>query len=542
MKARYLIAMLYAEHLSLFGEPGELLDALNEIDHTSDPYKTVYEQTMRRITSDNHPNSKTNLALTILCYTFFAKRPLRIDELSHALAVKAGSTTFDDDRIFDVSEAIVRSCAGLIVLDDTNNTVNMFHKTLHDYLVDHHNKWFPDGGEPLGRTCISYLSLDDFADGPCPEVDSEQNGNSKAFVRYGVRSKVLAQDRTTPLGKRLVTYPFYQYAAEHWHTHIRGTDSETADVVLRFMTDGKKVSASRQVCDFMTPIENTGIQVAARSSLERSLVHCLQRHGSPLHYVNVRDQYGRTLLSYAAQMNSVEAVRLLVNAGADLNMTSEEPGDEGLTPLLYAAHEGHEDTVIALLDSGADVRSKDHAGRTALAHAIYHDFQAVARILLERGCDPNSEDNLQQTPLGGAAWSDFVEIVELLLKRGAQVNYKNDRGDTALFYAARKGHEGTVELLLKHGAQVNYKSDYGETPLLSAAQWGHEGTVELLLKHGAQVNCKNKRGDTPLLLAARCPSSKVMALLIAGGAEETAEVSREYDKALEEQRTREALW
>ncbi|THW96521.1 hypothetical protein D6D15_00923 [Aureobasidium pullulans] len=70
----YLIAMLYAEHLSLFEEPGELLDALDEIDHTSDPYKTVYEQTIRRITSDNNPKNKRNLALTILCYSFLAKR------------------------------------------------------------------------------------------------------------------------------------------------------------------------------------------------------------------------------------------------------------------------------------------------------------------------------------------------------------------------------------------------------------------------------------------------------------------------------------
>ncbi|THW80736.1 hypothetical protein D6D17_09829, partial [Aureobasidium pullulans] len=506
-KGVYLIAVLYAEHMSLFLDIGEVLIAFDNIDRSSDSYKTVYEQTLRRVTSDDNPMSKRNLALTVLCYLFFAKRPLRIEELSHALAVREGSVYFDEDHIPDVA-VIIRSCAGLIVLDDSSNMVNMFHKSLHDYLVEYHTDWIPNGDEIFGKTCISYLSLDNFADGPCPEVDSEQNGNSKAFVRYGVRSKLLAQDRTTPLGKRLVKYPFYQYAAEHWPKHIRGTDSETADVVLRFMADGKKVSASSQVYDFMTPIENTDIQVAARFWLERSLVHCLQRHRSPLHYVNVRDQYGRTLLSYAAQMNSVEAVRLLVNARADLNMKSEEKDDEGLTPLLYAARGGHKDTVIALLDSGADVRSKDHEGRTALAYASSHGFQAVARVLLERGCDPNSEDSCQRTPLCLAANSLYVEI---------------------------------VELLLEHGAQVNYKGDSGETPLLHAARRGHEGTVELLLKHGAQVNYKNEIGETPLLLAARCPSSKVMALLIAEGAEKTAEVSREYDKALEEQGTKEAL-
>ncbi|THY18268.1 hypothetical protein D6D00_08173 [Aureobasidium pullulans] len=506
-KGVYLIAVLHAEHMSLFVDIGEVLIAFDNIDRSSDSYKTVYEQTLRRVTSDDNPMSKRNLALTVLCYLFFAKRPLRIEELSHALAVRQGSVYLDETHIPDVA-VIIRSCAGLIVLDDSSNMVNMFHKSLHDYLVEYHTDWIPNGDEIFGKTCISYLSLDDFADGPCPEVDSEQNGNSKAFVRYGVRSKVLAQDRTTPLGKRLVKYPFYQYAAEHWPKHIRGTDSETADVVLRFMADGKKVSASRQVDDFMTPvttIENTGIQVAARFSLERSLVHCLQRHRSLLHYVNVRDQYGRTLLSYTAQMNSVEAGRLLVNAGADLNMKSEEKGNEGLTPLLYAARGGHKDTVIALLDSGADVRSKDHEGRTALTLVSEHGFQAVARVLLERGCDPNSEDNRQLTPL---------------------------------CLAASKGYEGTVELLLKHGAQVNYKNYCGDTPLFYVTRGGNEGIVELLLKHGAQVNYKNDRGDTPLLLAARCASSKVMALLIAGGAEKTTQVSRAYKEALKYRRSR----
>ncbi|TIA69379.1 hypothetical protein D6C76_07864 [Aureobasidium pullulans] len=513
----YLIAMLYAEHLSLFEEPGELLDALDEIDHTSDPYKTVYEQTMRRITSDNNPKNKRNLALTILCYSFLAKRPLRVDELSHALAIKAGSTSFDKNRILDVSEAITRSCAGLVVLDKTNNTVKMFHKTLYDYLVEYHTKWFPDGEKSFGMTCVGYLSLDDFADGPCPEVDPSslsseslddfadgscsevdssslsskslddfadgpylkvdpgRNGEFKTIDRYGVWSKVQAQDKSTLLRKRFVQYPFYEYAAQHWHEHIRGSDSETTDVVLRFLADGKKVSASRQAFDCTTSIETTGIQVAARFSLERSLVHCLQHHRLPLHYVNARDQYGRTILSYAAEMNSMEAVRLLVDAGADPNMESEAREFEGFTPLLYAAHRGHEDTVTVLLDSGADVNSKDRLAQNALAHASHSKSQAVARILLERGCDPDSEDHLQRN---------------------------------TLLLAAKEGCEGIVKLLLQRGAQVNYK---------------------------------NGSGETPLLLAARCASSEVMALLIAEGAKKTTEVSRAYKEALKHRQRGEAF-
>lgn len=309
-------------------------------------------------------------------------------------------------------------------------------------------------------TCVGYLSLDDFADGPCPELDpsalsSESlddfaDGSCSEVDSSSSSSKSLddfadspypevdpAQGKSTLLRERFVQYLFYEYAAQHWHEHIRGSDSETTDVVLRFLADGKNVSASCQAFDFTTSIETSGIQVAARFPLERSLVHCLQRHRLPLHYVNARDQYGRTTLSYAAEMNSMEAVRLLVDAGADPNMEPEAREFEGFTPLLYAAHRGHEDTVTVLLDSGADVNSKDRLAQNALAHASHSDSQAVARILLERGCDPDSEDHLQRNTLLLAAKEGCEGVVKLLLQHGAQVNYKNGSGETPLLLAAR---------------------------------------------------------------------------------------------------------
>lgn len=372
----------------------ELLDALDEIDHTSDPYKTVYEQTMRRITSDNHPNRKTNMALTILCYSFFAKRPLRIDELSHALAVKTGSTTFDKDRITDtdVSEAIARSCAGLIVLDKTNNTVNMFHKTLHDYLVDHHSKWFPDGGESLGRTCVAYLSLDDFAHGPCPEADPSS-----------LWSKSLAQDKTRLFRKRIVQYPFYEYASQYWQDYIRGSQSETSDLVIGFLANAKKLSASCQTLKLTAP-DTTGVHIAVRFLLERSLKCYVERFRPQL---DAKDNFGRTPLSHAAEVNNLEAFRLLVNAGSDPNVLAGGQNSwDSLTPLSYAAKSGHEHMIKALLDSGANPNQLGRTGRNALSYAAEGSSEATTRLLLERGCDPNCRDSMGRTPLTWAAgWS-----------------------------------------------------------------------------------------------------------------------------------------
>ncbi|THZ84287.1 hypothetical protein D6C84_04263 [Aureobasidium pullulans] len=400
----YLIAILYAEHLSLFPHRVELLDALDEIDHTSDPYKTVYEQTMRRITSDNHPNRKTNMALTILCYSFFAKRPLRIDELSHALAVKAGSTTFDKDRITDtdVSEAIARSCAGLIVLDKTNNTVNMFHKTLHDYLVDHHSKWFPDGGESLGRTCVAYLSLDDFAHGPCPEVDPSS-----------LWSRSLAQDKTRLFRKRIIHYPFYEYASQYWQDHIRGSQSETSDLVIGFLANAKKLSASCQTLKLTAP-DTTGVHIAVRFSLERSLKCYVERFRPQL---DAKDNFGRTPLSHAAELNNLEAFRLLVNAGSDPNVLAGGQNSwDSLTPLSYAAQNGHEHMIKALLDSGANPNQLGRTGRSALTYAAEGSSEATTRLLLERGCDPNCQDSMGRTSLTWAKYSVTAKAQRKLLR------------------------------------------------------------------------------------------------------------------------------
>ncbi|CAD0043475.1 unnamed protein product [Aureobasidium pullulans] len=125
------------------------------------------------------------------------------------------------------------------------------------------------------------------------------------------------------------------------------------------------------------------------------------------------DSDGRTPLSYAAGLNSLEAVRLLISAGADPNLASEAKGYGGFTPLLCAASRGHENTVSVLIDNGANVRSKDHEGRNALTHASECGSRAVTRLLLDRGADPNAKDLSQRTPLfyaaaaGSKAWSRY---------------------------------------------------------------------------------------------------------------------------------------
>ncbi len=62
------------------------------------------------------PLGKRNLAYRIFGWVAFAKRPLTILELQHALAMRPGTTELNTNRILNL-DIISRACIGLVVID-----------------------------------------------------------------------------------------------------------------------------------------------------------------------------------------------------------------------------------------------------------------------------------------------------------------------------------------------------------------------------------------------------------------------------------------
>lgn len=109
-------------------------------------------------------------------------------------------------------------------------------------------------------------------------------------------------------------------------------------------------------------------------------------------------------------------INLLIDHGAEVDF---ESGIEFLTPLYYAAGEGHGEAAALLIDRGADVNHR-------------HDFTLTSgdmELLRMYG----------DLPLHFAAYYNKTASVRLLLDQGADINIKGRGGNTALHIAALNG-------------------------------------------------------------------------------------------------------
>uniref|UniRef100_A0A8C5UCA5 Ankyrin repeat domain 17 n=1 Tax=Malurus cyaneus samueli TaxID=2593467 RepID=A0A8C5UCA5_9PASS len=267
------------------------------------------------------------------------------------------------------------------------------------------------------------------------------------------------------------------------------------------------------------------------------------------------NEFKESALTLACYKGHVELAALLIERGANL----EEVNDEGYTPLMEAAREGHEEMVALLLGQGnccgafcglepsraacfgekkalsadpafcnwcfalfkgANINAQtEETQETALTLACCGGFLEVADFLIKAGADIELGCS---TPLMEAAQEGHLELVKYLLAAGANVHATTATGDTALTYACENGHTDVADVLLQAGADLEHESEGGRTPLMKAARAGHVCTVQFLISKGANVNRTTANNDhTVLSLACAGGHLAVVELLLAHGADPT---------------------
>lgn len=175
--------------------------------------------------------------------------------------------------------------------------------------------------------------------------------------------------------------------------------------------------------------------------------------------------------------NGAEAVRVLVDAGADVNGRFTGPHTE--TPLHWAASSDDVEVLDALLDQGADIEARGAVigGGTPISDATAFGQWNVARRLLERGATttfresatldlrdrvdaffdadpPPSPEDITEA-FWGACHGGQLAMAEYLLARGADISWVGWDELTALDAARRSEAPDVVAFLEGLGARGN---------------------------------------------------------------------------------------
>ena len=221
-----------------------------------------------------------------------------------------------------------------------------------------------------------------------------------------------------------------------------------------------------------------------------------------------------TVLEYAVRWHNMDAVRLLIDRGANINESSFCCG----TALLSAIETRKLRLEMArlLLAKGADVNARNEWCETALYHAIRYRREDILRLLLHKEANVNVEGHYG-TALACAADSCSGAAFQLLLEAGADVNGGGGYG-TLLKLAKNSSNDSTVKV------ELLYKYRYGRLwvvksgiTIVATLRSGSKAMLGLLLQEHAKFDARKGNYDTLLQLAraSRKESEEKVKLILA---------------------------
>jgi ankyrin repeat protein len=278
-----------------------------------------------------------------------------------------------------------------------------------------------------------------------------------------------------------------------------------------------------------------------------------------------------TALHFAARNGKLDAARVLLDGGANINDTHPEHGNA----LMIAIASGHEELALFLLKNGADPNVKDPWGATPLHYALHkgllnlngvkplnnksmawhrEDMPVLVEALLDYGADPNAKIQYElpylddpflarnasvpaqispigATPLLLAAASGNLRAINIL-EEVSNVNETTVGGATLFMLAAGAGAESKIrseeEALeaAKHVLDLGvtdvnaYLTDIvpggpgrgkvdGRTALHFATYYKWPNMVRFLIENGANIDAEDRYGVTPLMLAMGDPEGRL---------------------------------
>jgi ankyrin repeat protein len=523
--------------------PNNLLRILVELPKSLDE---TYQRILKEI---NNANQKE--AHRLLQCLAVAHRPLRVEELAEVLALDVdarGVPRFNAKwRWEDHEAAVLSACSSLVsvINHDASRVVQFSHFSVKEFLTSDRLVSMADvsqfhiADEPshaiLAQACLGVLL----------SVDSDGSVKDIPLLPYADEYWTEhAQVGNVELRIKDALNCLFDVHKPHFEAHVSRAGQGSKLRYFRTDEDPKGVLTPAAPFTFAFEYGLNGVAEWLIVANQPQVIGC-RFHGWTLLHLAVHDKHieaARLLLAHGADINSrkdyrtpphitslqsqsersvggsLEEVDEIENSlqNSDADLSSEETIDEdmgygkesGFTPLHLAVSKGYLDMCQMLLEHKADVHAHDNSGNTSLHLAASKDHLEIARILLKYNAEVNSRNEDGSTPLLIASSSGNIDIFRLLLAHDADAFVHDIRGNTPLHVAAIGGHLEVTRSLLERKASVNALDDEGSTPLHQASQNSRSGDpdiaqlVRLLLDNGADIHARDNSGNHPLHFAA----------------------------------------
>jgi ankyrin repeat protein len=261
----------------------------------------------------------------------------------------------------------------------------------------------------------------------------------------------------------------------------------------------------------------TPLAIAAGYGSVRMVEFMLQKFGTRIiHYGHDCEEFAGIVS--AASQGSVEVVKLLVGAGADLE-TQDASGRTALCAALES--NGQENMIRFLLYAGANSRAANRDGKTILHVAAEYRRQMAVKWLLDADADPKAVSKIGTTVLSSAMTSQLpaephacAEVVKLLLDAEADPEEVSSNGKSGIEEAFRNNKEA-FKTILDH--PLWSKGSWSRT-IRRALRCYSEGLIIALVEHGLELTNVSEEGHTLLDSAIKRRMVSLVRFLLKSGA------------------------
>ena len=264
------------------------------------------------------------------------------------------------------------------------------------------------------------------------------------------------------------------------HIAVENKNTEAVRILL---------AGGAQLGQFNSVLKLTVLHLAAGQGDEGVLTTLLRCSGPhAIQVVNIKDRAGRTPLHLAALGGHIQCVKILLEAGANANVTDNKGGQ---TPLTLAANKGNIEVVKLLLKYGSDLRGDAESVITSnfSGHQIaLLDLDSVKRRQTEENITEKLYKMIDIAELDG---EDVVKFRQLISKATSS-DLDSIIGKMSMIQAcAERGLASYVSLLLTGGADPNITTIMKPTSaFLLAAAGGKADVVKVMLDHNS-LNSNN---------------------------------------------------